>query len=267
MPSAYRDSPISNRGQYEAPPSSMSTIQIDMFEVQLGAGLLLQFRTREDRVIRILADAGVGCAEGYKPEHVLQKLDGAFSAFGDSSRHIDLIVATHYDADHLTGLVPIIEDKSIEISEAWLPPVANDNEPPMSSSPPGTEDFLAQQLGEELGEVRLNEYLASKLKTCNAIRDLERLGEDLERLPGAHSEDTDRTSFRVDRRAEFETHRAEAVRRLRNGSAGHADDEMSVLDSPRRAVPRIVDAVALVFAILLLFLPQMSHSSFIDRAS
>jgi len=35
------------------------TIQVDMFEVQLGAALLLQFRIDSGQVVRILADAGV----------------------------------------------------------------------------------------------------------------------------------------------------------------------------------------------------------------
>jgi len=246
----------------------MNSIQIDMFEVQLGAGQLLQFRTRENRVVRILADAGVGSAKGYKPDHVHKKLNDALNAFGDSSRHIDLIIASHYDADHLTGLVPIIEDTSIRINEAWLPPVANDNEPPLSSGPPGTGDFLAQQLGGELGEVRLNEYLDSKLKTCDVIRDIERLAEDPGQLPGVDADNIGRTILGVvDRRSQFERHRAEAVRRLRNGTAGHADDEIFVLDSPRRTVPRIADAITLVFAILLLLLPWIFHSSFTNRAS
>ena len=104
----------------------LPSIQIDMFEVQLGAGLLVQFRTC-DQVVRVLADAGVH-ASGYPKDHVHRKLTDAFESFDASaSRRIDLIVGTHYDADHLDGLVPIIEDPTIEIGEAWLPPVANDN--------------------------------------------------------------------------------------------------------------------------------------------
>jgi hypothetical protein len=37
----------------------VDSIQVDMFEVQLGAGLLLQFRRPDGRLIRVLADAGV----------------------------------------------------------------------------------------------------------------------------------------------------------------------------------------------------------------
>jgi hypothetical protein len=44
----------------------MPHMQIDMFEVQLGAAILLQFTT-DDGPIRVLADAGVK-ASGYEPE-------------------------------------------------------------------------------------------------------------------------------------------------------------------------------------------------------
>jgi hypothetical protein len=37
-------------------------------------------------------------------------------------------IGTQYNADHPDGLVPIVNDQSIAIREAWLPPVANDVE-------------------------------------------------------------------------------------------------------------------------------------------
>ena len=98
-------------------------IQVDLFEVQLGASLLLQFRADDGDVMRVLADGGQG-----PPIDVHKKLPGALQAFSDG-RRIDLLLGTHYDADHLDGLVPIINDSTIEITEAWLPPVANDVEP------------------------------------------------------------------------------------------------------------------------------------------
>ena len=88
----------------------MKKIQLDMFEVQLGAAVLLQFRT-EKSIIRVLADAGVH-ASGYPIDHVHKKLVPAINDFSDSKdgARLDLIIGTHYDADHLEGLVPIIND-------------------------------------------------------------------------------------------------------------------------------------------------------------
>ena len=61
----------------------LPSIQIDMFEVQLGAGLLLQFRSG-DAVVRVLADAGVH-ASGYPKDHVHRKLPEAFASFGEGA--------------------------------------------------------------------------------------------------------------------------------------------------------------------------------------
>lgn len=97
-----------------------------MFEVQLGSAMLLQFFT-ENQTISVLADAGVK-ASNYSLDHVKQKLPEAFGVGNEDPKRIDLIIGTHYDEDHLSGLVPIIEDKTFEIGEAWLPPVANDTE-------------------------------------------------------------------------------------------------------------------------------------------
>lgn len=99
----------------------MADIQLDMLEVQLGAAILLSFNV-DRRNVKVLADVGVK-ATGYAADHVLQKLN---QIFDDGQRLIDLIIGTHYDEDHLLGLAPIIEDKTITIGEAWMPPAAVD---------------------------------------------------------------------------------------------------------------------------------------------
>ncbi len=140
-------------------------IQIDMFEVQLGAALLLQFEHGDD-VVRVLADAGVK-ASGYRPDHVHRKLETLIGPAGE--RRIDLVIGTHYDEDHLLGLVPIIEDRSIAIGEAWLPPVVNDTRPPPLDRRIGEEDLLAHQLGVDGGHHVLRSYLATKRRDIELI--------------------------------------------------------------------------------------------------
>src|SRR5947209_20430335 len=85
-----------------------SMIQVDMFEVQLGAALLLQFQTDRGRTIRVLADGGE--RRRFATGEVKQKLLAAVDSFGGGRRQLDLLIGTHYDADHLDGLVPIIDD-------------------------------------------------------------------------------------------------------------------------------------------------------------
>jgi hypothetical protein len=150
----------------------MNDMQLDMFEVQLGAALLLQFRTSDKQVVRVLADAGIA-ASGYSIEHVHNKLPGAFGAFGDETKRLDLIVGTHYDADHLEGLVPIIQDTTIDIGEAWMPPVANDTDPHALDDSVQDHHLLGYQFTQEGGEHVLFGYLDKKKRLCDELRSLE----------------------------------------------------------------------------------------------
>lgn len=147
------------------------TIQIDAFEVQLGAGVLLQFSV-DGECVRVLADAGVH-ASGYDEDHVHLRLNEAFASFSDDKRFLNLIIGTHYDKDHLAGLVPIIEDESIEIGEAWLPPVANDTRSSALSDVPTETDFLSTQFAEEEGRAHLISYLTAKAITCTRLARIE----------------------------------------------------------------------------------------------
>jgi len=147
------------------------TIQIDMFEVQLGAGVLLQFQA-DGQTVRVLADAGVH-AKGYAKDHVHQKLPDAFASLEDDTRRIDLVIGTHYDADHLLGLPSILSDPTYEIGEIWLPPVANEGQPHPFDAKPRNKDLLPLQLkADETGEI-LSAYLQGKARICDAVRRLE----------------------------------------------------------------------------------------------
>lgn len=134
----------------------MPQIQIDMFEVQLGAAMLLQFDIGTEK-IRVLADGGVK-ASGYRVEHVRDKLNDLLA---DPMR-IDLIIGTHYDEDHLNGLVPVIEDVRFTIGEAWMPPVANDTVSVAVDQAFKQSDLLAHQFASDGAHGILAAYLDSK---------------------------------------------------------------------------------------------------------
>ena len=138
-------------------------IQVDMFEVQLGAALLLQFQTAEGKTVRVLADGGEGGAVD-----IQARLIAALEGFGDRQPRIDLLVGTHYDADHLDGLVPVVD--TIPITEAWLPPVANDVEPHASDEPLRDGHLLAHQFYGEDGHRILARYLDAKAQLCQLLR-------------------------------------------------------------------------------------------------
>lgn len=145
----------------------MPAIQIDMFEVQLGAAILLQFEA-DDAVLRVLADAGVK-AGGYLATHVRDKLKAMLS----ERTRIDLMIGTHYDEDHLNGLVPIIEDPSFSIGETWMPPVANDTQSFAADQPVASGDLLTTQLAREDGDEVLAVYLAAKRRDIETVGALE----------------------------------------------------------------------------------------------
>lgn len=129
-----------------------SSIQVDMFAVRLGASVLLQFQAGT-RTVRVLADAG------YAKYNVAGKLD-LMGDFGDGRMHIDLIIGTHYDGDHLAGLVDVIEREDITIGEAWLPPVADDTL--ASAGRPLSSDMLAMRFRGDRGSANLKAYLDAK---------------------------------------------------------------------------------------------------------
>jgi len=100
----------------------MTDIQVDMFEVQLGAALLIQMRDSAGKSVRLLADAGINAPSPYARDHVANKLPQALSTFAHSGEsRIDLMVGTHYDQDHLAGLIDVT--KQFPVGEALLPPV------------------------------------------------------------------------------------------------------------------------------------------------
>ncbi|MFJ6024258.1 hypothetical protein ACIQC9_06645 [Brevundimonas sp. NPDC092305] len=146
-------------------------IQVDMFEVSLGAALLLQFET-ETGPVTVLADGGV---TGYSSDKVLTKLPDAVESFkSGGTLHIDLLIGTHYDGDHLIGLPPIIRDKRITIGEAWLPPVANDTAGLVSGSRNRDGDYLAMQFAKPGKRRVLNDYLRQKADLIERLEMMER---------------------------------------------------------------------------------------------
>jgi len=149
-------------------------IQLDMYEVQLGASVFVQFKLDSGKVVRILADAGTSHGK-YPEEHIYHKV---YAEFGQdiNDRYIDLIVGTHYDMDHLNCLVPIINDTTITIKEAWLPPVENDTEVGSDESELHDGSMLAIQLLKDNGSNILGKYLDYKRRVCIALwRDKEKV--------------------------------------------------------------------------------------------
>jgi hypothetical protein len=221
--------------------SPAGRIQVDMFDVQLGAALLIQFRNSDGEVVRVLADAGVDPRSGYLQNHTLAPLKQAMRDFDGGSLRIDLMIGTHYDADHLEGFIPIIADHSIEITEAWMPPVANDTEPHALEDQPQEDRLLAKQFDSENGDAVLRRYFGAKHQDCEQLQALQRTAEELAENRSPEREHSGQNvQGRFDRRAQadwiererdaFKSHFDEAAMSLGESqeSYTHADDDIQI---------------------------------------
>ncbi|KSV75590.1 hypothetical protein N185_17270 [Sinorhizobium sp. GW3] len=155
----------SKKKQSVAAVSAGPDIRIEMFEVQLGSALFLQFRTLDGNV-NVLADAGIK-ASGYDVGTVHGRLSEVLNETG--SRHLDLIIGTHYDEDHLAGLVPVIQDTTITIGEAWMPPVANDVKMHPFDVALRREDLLPFQFYDDVDGSQLVEYLEGQRSDLDRV--------------------------------------------------------------------------------------------------
>lgn len=80
--------------------SSVKKLQISFLDVGQGDAIFIQTPSGHDMLI-----------DGGAHDKVLEKISQKMGYF---DRHIDVIVATHPDADHITGLVPILKKYTID---------------------------------------------------------------------------------------------------------------------------------------------------------
>jgi hypothetical protein len=218
-------------------------IQIDMFAVELGLAMLLQFET-EDGAVRVMFDGGE------LKHNVVDRLPAAMDHFTRSAKsegtyRIDLLVGSHYDSDHLDGLVPIIRNERFEIGEAWLPPVANDTQDHTLSDPVRDSDLLALQFAGENGQKVLSRYLSAKRDECLSLKKRENAIKNSE--PGIVIDEPIRTISETNitdntaSRAFFEGQLRDVMEVVSGLSPGHGD---SAMQSPWEFTDRIESAAS-----------------------
>ncbi|MAN44606.1 MAG: hypothetical protein GYB49_05840 [Alphaproteobacteria bacterium] len=158
-------------------------INLDMFHVDLGASILMRFQDSAQRPINILADAGVH-GGSFAHDYILQKLRSALNAGEDDPIRLNLLIGTHYDADHLNRMVAIIESDQVSIDEAWMPPVADDTEETLPEWPLEDSNLLAIKFAREFDanpeqerQSTLERYLAEYKRR---VLDIRRVADDLQ---------------------------------------------------------------------------------------
>lgn len=75
-------------------------IEIDMFEVQLGASVLLRMKDSFGSIVTVLADGGIK-AKGYAQDHVATKLKGTSVGTGSISASLSasaILMAAFFSA-------------------------------------------------------------------------------------------------------------------------------------------------------------------------
>lgn len=83
-------------------------MKLTALPVNVGDSFLLR---DEDKII--LVDGGMN------KQHILQLL----SQEHIPNNHIDLLVCTHYDADHINGIIGILQSNKFTFKELWLPEI------------------------------------------------------------------------------------------------------------------------------------------------
>jgi len=104
-----------------AMPRQPPSMSVTMLNVGHGDAFLVKCHSPEAPTVNILVDAGP--QKKRIVDRVASLLDPAEKPM------IHLMVGTHYDADHLEGLIEIAKSRRFSIVEAWLPPILDEADP------------------------------------------------------------------------------------------------------------------------------------------
>jgi hypothetical protein len=188
---------------------------------------LLRFIAHDEQTVTVLADAGTH-GGNYGRDHVLHKLRQATGTGPEDPLHINLLIGTHYDADHLNRMEAIIADPNITIGEAWMPPVADDTETPTLDRMLDDENLLALKLARDFESgATINKYLAAQKKECLRLSDTEirilEFTRGSETAATTRRDPSDREETIEDIKAFFLEQIAETAEILGNQEETHAD--------------------------------------------
>jgi competence protein ComEC len=110
-----------------------NTLRISFLDIGQGDSILIQTPGGHDMLI-----------DGGGSDKVLEKIGEKMGYF---DHHIDVIVATHPDADHITGLIPILEKYDVDT---------------IITSPISGHSKIAEVLGKEISNEHAQVHIAKK---------------------------------------------------------------------------------------------------------
>lgn len=105
------------------------TVTVRMYNVGFGDAFLVTV-SNTGRTWRMLVDCGVHNQGQARPirESVSSIIADLRTAAGGGVPRLDVVVATHRHADHISGFA-VDQWQEVEVGEVWLPFVANDDDP------------------------------------------------------------------------------------------------------------------------------------------
>lgn len=89
-------------------------IKINILNVLDGDAIIIEL-TKPDKNLVMLIDGG---QPRFYKEKVKPKLDEILPKYGKLAP--DIVVCTHYDSDHIGGLIPMIEAQISQVKEVWV---------------------------------------------------------------------------------------------------------------------------------------------------
>lgn len=106
-----------------------STVTVRMYNVGFGDAFLVTVR-RHEMVWRMLVDCGVHSQGQARPiRDTVSAIIGDLRAESpDGTAHLDVVVATHHHADHISGFA-LPEWEDVVVDEVWLPFVEDESDP------------------------------------------------------------------------------------------------------------------------------------------
>ncbi|NLI17473.1 MAG: MBL fold metallo-hydrolase, partial [Actinomycetales bacterium] len=105
------------------------TVHVRMYNVGFGDAFLVTV-SRAGGTWRMLVDCGVHNQGQARPirDSVRAIIADLRAASADGVPRLDVVVATHRHADHVSGFA--VDDwEEVEVGEVWLPYVADDDDP------------------------------------------------------------------------------------------------------------------------------------------
>lgn len=89
-------------------------VKVNMLNVKDGDAIIIEL-IKQDKTLVMVIDGG---ESGYYLKKMKPKLETVLKKYNKKAP--DVVVCTHYDSDHIGGLIPLIQDYINDIQQVWI---------------------------------------------------------------------------------------------------------------------------------------------------